>query len=886
MSWFHIIYFISILISAAVMGFIADYSRRHRDAVGSGTYMWIAFMVSLLALFDGLVMIGPTREWALFWFNLRFLSFAAIPVLWLIFVLQYIGKSHLLTKPRIAMLFIIPVITQVMIWTNGTHGLWVKQTVGFHQAGPFFIVETAARIPGPWMKVHNIFTYFIMIVGVVLLFTMSVRLFRQYRGQAIALGTGTLIMIIGSLFPAFNLIAGREFNPLPQSFALGSLIIAWGIYRYQLLGTAPLFSEEKRMPVILVMLLILLAFGIIFTGYINYQQYEKHFRVEVERQLSSVAELKVSELVQWRRERLGDANLLYDNAAFAALVRRFFLNAGDSDAQWQIRTWLDKLQTSYQYRNILLLDTNGKPRMSVPNKTGYVGGYLLKQATEINRSGKITFLDFHRDAPEKPIYLSVVVPIIDRLTNSRSIGLAIFFIDPATYLYPLINRWPTPSKTAETLLIRREGNDVQYLNELKFRKGTALSLRMPLTNVVIPSVMAALGKEGMVEGLDYRGVPVIAAINAVPDSPWFLVARIDAEEVYAPIKERLWLMIVVVSALLTAAGLSVGLLWRRQSHRFYQEQYKSAEALRASETFLNSIIEHSPHAMWISDERGTLLRLNQACRNLLNITDDEVVGKYNVMEDSIVEKQGFLPLIRKVFEKGETARFTLRYDSADLKSLKLKDTVSLILEVTISPVLDGKRVTNAIIQHVDITERKKAEENIKKLSLQQQALLTAIPDIIMEVDTNKIYTWANEPGIEFFGKDVIGKEADFYFVREQNTYDVVLPIFKGSEDVINLESWQKRKDGQERLLAWWCRVLKDAQGNVTGALSSARDITERKLAEEKITEQLDELLRWHKVTLGREGRIHELKAEVNELLARAGEPPRYPSTESQDKKEK
>ena len=50
---------------------------------------------------------------------------------------------------------------------------------------------------------------------------------------------------------------------------------------------------------------------------------------------------------------------------------------------------------------------------------------------------------------------------------------------------------------------------------------------------------AVLGQEGIVEGVDYRGVPVIAAVRAVPDSPWFLVARMDASEVYAPVRERL-----------------------------------------------------------------------------------------------------------------------------------------------------------------------------------------------------------------------------------------------------------------------------------------------------------------------------------------------------------
>jgi PAS domain S-box-containing protein len=183
----------------------------------------------------------------------------------------------------------------------------------------------------------------------------------------------------------------------------------------------------------------------------------------------------------------------------------------------------------------------------------------------------------------------------------------------------------------------------------------------------------------------------------------------------------------------------------------------------------------------------------------------------------------------------------------------------------------------------EVNGRKRAIENMVALSIHQQALITAIPDIVMEVDANKIYTWANAPGIEFFGKDVIGKEADFYFVREQNTYEVVQPIFNGEDDIIYLESWQRRKDGQERLLQWCCRVLKDVDGNVTGALSSAHDITERKLAEEevkKLNEELEqrvaertvelmaksvELERINKVFVDRELRMRELKARIAEL---------------------
>ena len=120
------------------------------------------------------------------------------------------------------------------------------------------------------------------------------------------------------------------------------------------------------------------------------------------------------------------------------------------------------------------------------------------------------------------------------------------------------------------------------------------------------------------------------------------------------------------------------------------------------------------------------------------------------------------------------------------------------------------------------------------VSERYRAILEAAPDIIMEVNADKIYTWANPAGVAFFGKDVIGRPAADYFVGEQETYQKVDALFKGDENVIYLESLQRRKDGQARLLAWWCRVIKDKTGNVAGGLSTARDITEQKEMEEAL----------------------------------------------------
>jgi PAS domain S-box-containing protein len=113
-------------------------------------------------------------------------------------------------------------------------------------------------------------------------------------------------------------------------------------------------------------------------------------------------------------------------------------------------------------------------------------------------------------------------------------------------------------------------------------------------------------------------------------------------------------------------------------------------------------------------------------------------------------------------------------------------------------------------------------------------ILEYIPDIVAIVDTNKIYTWINKSGLEFFGQDAIGKSASYYFEGKQDTYDKVNPLFSGSSESVYLESWQKRKDGQKRLLAWWCNSLKDNSGKIMGTISTARDITDQKIVEDRL----------------------------------------------------
>ena len=209
------------------------------------------------------------------------------------------------------------------------------------------------------------------------------------------------------------------------------------------------------------------------------------------------------------------------------------------------------------------------------------------------KSKQIVFEDFYRNEHDTQIYLTVLAPIIDNQDSTHVLGIISLQIDPEHYLYPLISNWPIPSKTAETILLRREGNEVVFLNDLKFQKDAALNLRIPMNGTkAIPAIKAALGEEGIVEALDYRGVPVIAEIRTIHGSPWFMVTRMDQSEAFAPLKERLLVIVVLIGLLLVAIEAVFGFIWKNQNARFYRERFEASKKLRESESVTNLWYKH------------------------------------------------------------------------------------------------------------------------------------------------------------------------------------------------------------------------------------------------------------------------------------------------------
>ena len=163
------------------------------------TFFWLTLLATWFSVTEGLSLVSHTPATALFWFNARFIGLAGMPVAWFAFALQYTDRQRWLTTQRVVGLVATPLVTQMIIWTNDAHGLWIQKHVGFFQAGPFMIADTGMRIPGLWFWVHITYSYSLTLLAILLLALVAIRSFHLYREQAVALWLGVFFILTLSL---------------------------------------------------------------------------------------------------------------------------------------------------------------------------------------------------------------------------------------------------------------------------------------------------------------------------------------------------------------------------------------------------------------------------------------------------------------------------------------------------------------------------------------------------------------------------------------------------------------------------------------------------------------------------------------------------------------
>ncbi len=475
------------------------------------------------------------------------------------------------------------------------------------------------------------------------------------------------------------------------------------------------YSRTWAAVFILVTLLLLAG------GYGYYRGEAERIRQAKYHDIAAIGAIKVDQIQQWRHERWADVRKATESPFFRRALAEWRSNPDASELRMDWKKRLRLEQEAHGYADVLLLDPDGRILLAAndtPDPTDPVTQQALATALA-NRDAVLS--DFYR-APNHSVYLDTVAPVAD--AEGRPLAMFVLRSAVKSYLYPLIQSWPTPSRSAETLLVRREGQEIVFLNELRHQVNTALSLRAPLTQSDLPAVRAALGQQGQFQGHDYRSVDVLADLRPIPGSSWFLVTKMDTDEILAEARYRAGMitLLVLMGVLLAVAATAIA--YRRRQASLYRNLYHSEREQRVAQEQFRITLYSIGDAVITTDPEGRVRQMNPVAEQLIGWTETEAQAQrlsdvFHIVNEetrAVVENP-----VQRVLREGAVVGL------ANHTLLITRDGAERPIADSGAPIRDENgAMVGAVLVFRDQTEERAAEQEVRRNEARLRSLTSIL----------------------------------------------------------------------------------------------------------------------------------------------------------------
>ena len=326
-----------------------------------------------------------------------------------------------------------------------------------------------------------------------------------------------------------------------------------------------------RLLVALVSVALISVTGLAITAF---QDERKVLREQLLRQLTSIVELKEEQIVVWLKERQADARMLSVNKLNQDHVTAVISPETPPEQQNILRGFLDDSLISLQqsrhgYIEVTMVGIDGMVISATdPALIGTQTAHDIAFQNTLDAANGEYIQDIHFDPKTNIVGMAFGhtmygINLQTGAERSDIVAVVITIVDMEETIYPLIGAWPGLGETGETLLVRADGNNTLFLNNLRFDDDAALSLRVPISSTnAIPAYRASTGNEGVIETPDYRGVSVVAAYRHIEKIGWGLVAKQNVDELLYPVQELTYRTIYLTIIFLLITGFVALILSR------------------------------------------------------------------------------------------------------------------------------------------------------------------------------------------------------------------------------------------------------------------------------------------------------------------------------------
>lgn len=667
----------------------------------------------------------------------------------------------------------------------------------------------------------------------------------------------------------------------PAQFALASTIKGWlfivitATLLYAMLrrridqptvSSTP--SRRQLLPFVLFNGLIIALTAMAIAQNINLTQDKEATRLE------TIADLKGKRITEWLNSREFDAHILLENPLYGALYREAQTSqAGQAD----LMARLDEFLSIRRFSAATVLAPGGEVLWQTQGASGL--NSALRNALASVSAGRITRVGPYQDE-QGHTRLDFIAPLPVTDGKPPLIVLQISSSDP---LNSILKTWPVPDSSGEALLFRRNGEQIQFINDVRYRPDSALSLQLPASSKELLAAQYLrhdhdAQDKAIFFGQDYRNVPVFGTARPVLGTDWYLLAKIDEAELNrAVLKESIWIGLIGLLALfITNAGI---VLLRQHTRLQMAEQVRQSQAGRLQALqLLSAIADSSEDAIFAKDLEGKYILFNRAASQFVGKSANEMLGQ----DDTAI----FPPdQARMLMEIGRQVIASNRVQTQE-EFLTLPGGERVFL-ATKGPLQgsDGEVIGIFGISR-DITDFKRAEAGLREREGLFRALVEQSLAGIYIIQQGQL-CYINPGFARLFGYSStaallkIGSLPALASAKDSARVAEQLQRCEQEDSEIHTRFTALHHDHQNiEMELYGRRVDYRGQPAVLGLLL---DITEREQVEQALTRQASELRqqnneleRFNKVMVDRELAMLALKHKINELSLQLGEQPPYP----------
>jgi len=322
------------------------------------------------------------------------------------------------------------------------------------------------------------------------------------------------------------------------------------------------------------------------------------------------------------------------------------------------------------------------------------------------------------------------------------------------------------------------------------------------------------------------------------------------------------------------------------------DHYLIAEELKKTNAYLENIFENSPDAIGIVDSRGRFIKWNKMAAELYGYTFEQLLGKSTF--DLYPNKSDLDKMLTHLRQEGSVKKWDIEMQRKDGTIVPFEISITLLKDdqnrtagsvcvardlSAIRKVLAELRNSNEELSR-EIAERRKAEEEVRRLSRQNQLILDSVGEGIVGLDVFGRVTFINPAGAETLGygmEELLGKdlhELVHHSRTDGSRYPLhECPMFQSLSSGERLRERNEvfwRKDGSNYPVAYSSTPIREKK-YVIGAVITFRDITLPRRKLEHLTRYRDHLQKLVEDRSSELAAANELLASETEQLEQAGD---------------